>query len=131
MRARIVANAGRIDAIRRPHGGIAARIAIQSQPRRVDMTSINTRASVRFAACATLPMPPRGIVRSCIAQLPAQDRRTGAAHPIRRHRLAPHAGPQTNDRFKRRAGYFGTAVSSKMRSGRRWWPGQYALPYIR
>ena len=51
--------------------------------------------------------------------------------PILGHRLSADTGWQTNDRFKRRAGYLGTAVSSNTRSGRRWWPGQYVLPYIR
>lgn len=51
--------------------------------------------------------------------------------PIRRHRSSTDVRPQTNDRFKRRAGYLGTAVSSITRSGRRPCPGQYALPYIR
>ncbi|KVT14792.1 hypothetical protein WT24_07245 [Burkholderia sp. MSMB1078WGS] len=40
-------------------------------------------------------------------------------------------GFETNGRFKRRAGYSGTAVNSMTRSGRRPWPGQYALPCIR
>lgn len=51
--------------------------------------------------------------------------------PIHSHRPSTDTDPQTNDRFKRRAGYLGTVVSSKTRSGRRWWPGQCVLPYIR
>lgn len=47
------------------------------------------------------------------------------------HRDRPIGASQTNDRFKRRAGYLGTTVNSMTRSGRRLWPGQYALPYIR
>ena len=56
---------------------------------------------------------------------------TRSRMPIPGHRLSADTGSQSNDRFKRRAGYLGTAVSSKTRSGRRWWPGQYVLPYIR
>lgn len=44
--------------------------------------------------------------------------------PISSHRRSADTGSQTNDRFKRGAGYLGTAVSSNTRSGRRWWPGQ-------
>ncbi|KHL17499.1 hypothetical protein D7S92_23165 [Burkholderia contaminans] len=60
------AHADRIDTTRRSRGCIA-RIAIQSQSRRFDMTSINASASLRFTACMTPPVSPRGIVRFCIA----------------------------------------------------------------
>lgn len=87
------------------------------------MTSINACASARFAVRMKPPTPMREIVHSSIGRA----RRSAAIglRPMPFRKL-----PQTNDRFKRGAGYLGTAVSSMMRSGRRPWPGQYALPYI-
>jgi len=64
---RIAVRANRIDTARQSRGCIA-RIAIQSQSCRFDMTLINACASLRFTACPKPPVPLRGIVRFCIAQ---------------------------------------------------------------
>ncbi|WP_176048775.1 hypothetical protein [Burkholderia sp. BCC1644] len=74
-----------------------ARIAIQSQLRRFDMTSINACASARFAVRMKPPTPMREIVHSSIDRA----RRSAAIdlRPMPFRKL-----PQTNDRFKRRAG---------------------------
>jgi len=71
-RTHVAAHADRIDTTRRDttrrSRGCIVRIAIQSQPRRFDMTSINACASRRFTACMTPSLPSRGIVRSCVAR---------------------------------------------------------------
>jgi hypothetical protein len=56
---------------------------------------------------------------------------TSTAKPARIRRRPAALPRPSNDRFKRRARYSGTVVISITRSGRRPWPGQYALPYIR
>ncbi|AMU12378.1 hypothetical protein A3203_04240 [Burkholderia cenocepacia] len=107
----------------------AARIAIQSQSRRDAMTSVNACASMRCAAGMTVNAEARARNRSLRHR----------ANEYRRVARIVRADPppsfdgdsESNDRFKRRAGYPGTAVNSMTRSGRRPWPGQYALPYIR
>ncbi|KFG98442.1 hypothetical protein GQ56_0102700 [Burkholderia paludis] len=97
---------------------IASRHSIAAAPSRHDFDQCRCIHAIR--ARMKPPMPPRGIVRLDGVRAPAR----GAGAPIRGHRAATRAGMQTNDRFKRRAGYLGTTVSSKTRSGRGWWPGQ-------
>lgn len=112
-----------------------ARIAIQSHLRRFDMTSINERMCVGaihgMHEAAGAVARNRSLLQRAVAGARPAHGSSRARAPILSHRLSTDAGPQTNDRFKRRAGYLGTAVSSNTRSGRRWWPGQYVLPYIR
>ncbi len=73
----------------------------------------------------------RGMHRSADADARNRSLEHPSRVPIHNHRPSTDASLQTNDRFKRRAGYLGTVVNSITRSGFRPWPGQYALPYIR
>ncbi|OXI82985.1 hypothetical protein CFB40_17735 [Burkholderia sp. AU31652] len=86
-RTRLAAHADRIDTTRQSRGCIA-RIAIQSQPRRFDMTSINACASVQFTVCMTPPALLRGIIRSCIVHRAI----TGARSAHGRVRRSPAIG---------------------------------------
>lgn len=86
-----------------------------------DSTPDVTKPTLPNQALISIPQPIRTIALS-------------THRPQNRHAsAADFAAPPRplNDRFKRCTHYSGTVVISITRSGRRPWPGQYALPYIR
>ena len=122
----------RIDPARQPRR-CAVRLAIESQSRRDAMTSVNACASTRCTACMIANPDTNTQNRSLLHCANESRPAVRSRARMRRHRSpsSTDRDSQSNDRFKRRAGYPGTTVNSITRAGRRPWPGQYALPYIR